>query len=448
MEELRQVVFAMNPNSAPGPDGIGGKFYQVCWNIIKDNLLAAVQSFFCGNSMPKYMSHACRVLIPKIEQPNRFKDLRPISLSNFSNKIISKILSLRLADVIPLLISDNQSSFVRERNITENIMLAQEITHGIKKPKLGDNVVIKLDMTKAYDRVSWSFICLVLRRFGFGEMFIDMIWRIMSNNWHSVIINGHRHGFFHSTRGLKQGDPLSPALFILGAEVLSRMLNLTHQDPLYRGFNMDHRGPQINHLSFADDVIIFTSTDRYSMSLIMSILEDYEHTSDQLINKEKSHFMIPSNTSQSIIYRIQEVTGFSKKDSPITYLGCPLYIGRQRIIYYSQLVDKVSKKICGWQARILSFGGRITLIKHALLSMPIHIMAAVAPPSTTIKYIESIIAEFFWGRDQDRRKYHWASLDTMCLPYEEGGMGIKRLTDICTALQYKQWWNFRAKSSF
>ncbi|KAK6781995.1 hypothetical protein RDI58_019791 [Solanum bulbocastanum] len=154
MEELRQVVFAVNPNSAPGPDGIGGKFYQVCWNIIKGNLLAAVQSFFCGNSMPKYMSHACLVLIPKIEQPNRFKDLRPVSLSNFSNKISSKILSLRQANAIPLLISNKQSGFVRGRNITENIMLAQEITHGIKKPKIGDNVVIKLDMTKAYDRVS------------------------------------------------------------------------------------------------------------------------------------------------------------------------------------------------------------------------------------------------------------------------------------------------------
>ncbi|KAK6786405.1 hypothetical protein RDI58_014930 [Solanum bulbocastanum] len=96
---------------------------------------------------------------------------------------------------------------------------------------------------------------------------------------------------------------------------------------------------------------------------------------------------------------IQEVTGFSKKDSP-------LYIGRQRIIYYSQLVEKIFKKICGWQARLLSFGGKTTLIKHALQSIPVHTMVAVSPPNTTIKYIESIIIDFFWGREQDRRKYH------------------------------------------
>lgn len=126
-------------------------------------------------------------------------------------------------------------------------MLAQEIIHQIKKPKPneGGNVVINLDMTKAYDRVSWSYTCLVLRRMGFGEIFIDMVWRIMSNNRYSVIVNGSRHGFFHSTRGLKQGDPLPPALFILGAEVLSRLLNRLNFIPDYHGFYMERNGPQV-----------------------------------------------------------------------------------------------------------------------------------------------------------------------------------------------------------
>ncbi|KAH0700920.1 hypothetical protein KY284_015135 [Solanum tuberosum] len=273
MEELRQVVFSMNPNSAAGPDGIGGKFYQVGWSIIKEDLLAAVQSFFCGNIMPKFMSHACLVLLPKTEQPTKFTDLRPISLSNFSNKIVSKILSMRLATILPLLLSDNQSGFVRGRSIIESIMLAQEITH-----------------------------------------------------------------------------------------------------------------------------------DRHSLKLIMDRLGEYESTSGQLINKAKSHFMVPDNTAQDIIHTIKE-------------------------------------------ARLLSFGGRITLIKHALQSIPIHTMAALSPPSTTIKYIENIIADFYWGRGQNKRKYHWASLDTMRLPYTEGGVGIRRLSDICTSLQYKQWWNFRSKVS-
>lgn len=175
-------------------------------------------------------------------------------------------------------------------------MLEQEITHSIKNPKEGDSVVIKLDITKAYDRVSWSYTCLVLRRMGFGETFIDLLWRIMSNNWYLVIVNGTRHGFFHSTKGLKQGGPLSPALFILGAEVLSRMLNMFFHQHNYKSFQM-----KINHSNFADDIIIFFFTAKNSLQLIIKALNTYEFVSDQLINKDKIHFMVTKNTPQFII---------------------------------------------------------------------------------------------------------------------------------------------------
>ena len=101
--------------------------------------------------------------------------------------------------------------------------------------------------------------------------------------------------FFYSTRGLKQGGPLSPALFILGAEVLTRMLNNIYDNPIYKGFYMKPKGPQINHLCFADDVIIFTSTNRDSLQIVMNILADYEQVSQQLINKQKNYFMVPNN---------------------------------------------------------------------------------------------------------------------------------------------------------
>lgn len=145
-------------------------------------------------------------------------------------------------------------------------------------------------MTKAYDRVSWSFTCIMMRKMSFSEKIIDMVWRIMSNNRYSVIVNGNRYGFFHSTRGLKQGDPVAPSLFIVGAELLSRMLNNLTDDQFFNGFYMDKRGPQVTHLSFADNVIIFTSGCRTSLIKIM--------TSHRSMNKflgskstKKSHFM-------------------------------------------------------------------------------------------------------------------------------------------------------------
>ncbi|XP_019241989.1 PREDICTED: uncharacterized protein LOC109222035, partial [Nicotiana attenuata] len=258
------------------------------------------------------------------------------------------VIGSRLGPILPKIISANQSGFVKGRNISQNIMLAQEIVHGIKKPTMGSNVVIKHDMAKAYERVSWSFTCIMLRRMGFSEMIIDMIWRTMSNNWYSVIVNGTRCGFFQSTRGLKQGDPLAPSLFIIGAELLSRMLNLLNHDQPFHGFYMQKRGPQINHLSFAGDIIIFTSGRRTSLRKIMWILSNYESTSGQLINRHKSPFMTAPCVLPSAVRRIQRETSFYRKDSPLTYLGCPLYTCRIRIMYFNGLISKVLGRIKGW----------------------------------------------------------------------------------------------------
>jgi len=162
MEELKEVVYSMNPNSAAGTDGMNGCFFQKCWSIIRKDLLAVIHAFFSGQMLPKYFTHACLILHPKVKNPNKLTEFRPISLSNFTNKIISKLLCLRLAPILPSLISPNQSGFFKGRSISENIMLAHEFIHQLKQPNIGINVVIKLVMVKAYDRVSWSYICLVL----------------------------------------------------------------------------------------------------------------------------------------------------------------------------------------------------------------------------------------------------------------------------------------------
>ena len=184
MKELKDVIFSINPTSADGPDCMNGYFFQKCCHIIKDDLMAVVKAFFSGQMIPKYFSHSCIVLLPKVNYPNRLTKFRPISLSNFTSKIISKIVSNRLSSILSSLISSNQSGFVKGRSISENIMLAQEIIHQIKKPNVGSNVIIKLDMAKAYDRVSWSYICLVLRKMGFEERFIDML---LDNNGKQLV---------------------------------------------------------------------------------------------------------------------------------------------------------------------------------------------------------------------------------------------------------------------
>lgn len=151
-------------------------------------------------------------MIPNVEHPQQFYDLRPISLCIISNKSFSKILNVRLATILPRIICISQSGFVKVRSITENI-LAQEIINDIGKPSRGGNVVLMLDMTKAYDSVSWNFLCIFLRKMELSELWINLIHNYISHNWYSVAVNGIRHGFFKSSRGLRQGNPLFPLLF-------------------------------------------------------------------------------------------------------------------------------------------------------------------------------------------------------------------------------------------
>ncbi|XP_019265754.1 PREDICTED: uncharacterized protein LOC109243299 [Nicotiana attenuata] len=202
-EEIKEAILNISSDSAAGPDGFNGAFYQSCWHIIKEDITRFVQDFFKGAQLTKYFSHTCLVLIPNIDAPETFSNLRPISLSNVSSKIISKILSRRLNPLLPKLISNNQSGFVKDRLIMKNVLLAQEIIQGINNSNKGGNIVMKLDMEKAYDRMSWEFINAVMRKFGFSEKWINMTQRILSNVWYSILLNGTRNGFFTSSQGLK-----------------------------------------------------------------------------------------------------------------------------------------------------------------------------------------------------------------------------------------------------
>ncbi|KAK6780037.1 hypothetical protein RDI58_022221 [Solanum bulbocastanum] len=179
----------------------------------------------------------------------------------------------------------------------------------------------------------------------------------------------------------------------------------------------------------------------------MQTLSSYENISGQLVNKEKSHFMIYSNTFNNTTDRIKRVTGFKYKDEVITYLGCPLFVGRPRIIYFSDLISKVLNRISSWKTKTLSYGGRAILIRYVLRSLPIHLLSAITPPVTVLKQIQGMIADFFWGWRNERKKYHWSSWKNLSYPLDEGGIGVKNLKDVYRAFKYKQWWIFIARKT-
>ncbi|XP_027152155.1 uncharacterized protein LOC113758673 [Coffea eugenioides] len=442
IEEVYRVVKSMDGDSAAGPDGFTGKFFTYAWEVVAQDVYNAVISFFCGAELPRFITSTSIVLIPKKPNPQDFSQFRPISLCNFFNKFLSRILAERLASVLPKIISPQQTGFVKGRNITENYLLAQELVSSIGKKNRGGNVVMKLDMSKAYDRVAWDHI-IVLRRFGFGEIFINMVWRLLSNVWFSVIINGSSYGFFKSTRGLRQGDPLSPALFIIGAEVLSRGLNNLVMQSGFVGFKVPYACPSITHLSFADDVLIFSNGSSHSLKNIMQVLKEYQMCSGQLINVQKSCYLVHPSVSLARRRVIERITTFAWKSFPIRYLGFSLYLGRCKSSYFGEVCQSILAKIMSWKSRLLSFGGKIVLIKHVLASMPVHLLSAAVIPGKVFRTIEQAFSTFLWGSTQEESKFHWIRWSQMCYPVDEGGVGFHRIQDVYKAFSFKLWWNFR-----
>ncbi|PKU72355.1 putative mitochondrial protein [Dendrobium catenatum] len=253
-EEVWNTIKNKNSDSVAGPDGFTTTFFL----SPKLDVLDAVIDFFEGSSYPKFFATTNIVLIPKKDIVNNWNNFRPISLCSFFNKLISKIIASRLVDILPRIVSVNQTGFVKGKSIFDNVLLAQEIIHDINAKVNGGNIIFKLDITKAYDNLNWDFLYNVLSFFGFNQAFIKLVKNSIENCYFSGIINGGNHGFFKSSQGLIQGDPLSPALFIIAMDYLSRGLEelyKRHTTLLYHTLG----GMPVTHLSFADDFIIFSN---------------------------------------------------------------------------------------------------------------------------------------------------------------------------------------------
>ncbi|KAL0454906.1 UNVERIFIED_CONTAM: hypothetical protein Slati_0829800 [Sesamum latifolium] len=246
----------------------------------------------------------------------------------------------------------------------DNFLIAQEIIHHLDLRYNKGNLVINLDTSKAYDRVNWNFLIAVMQKMGFPPRFLTLIKHAIQNCWFTILVNGEAAGSYKSSKGLRQADPISPALFILAAEAFSRGLDfLFNVNP--KIFCQTKCEVKISHLSYADDVIFFTNCEEASLIKLMKVLRNFKEISGPKINHAKSAF-IPGKKANLIARRIKSITGFSMKALPITYLEAPFYKSNKKKMLYKNLIDKVRAKISRWEHYHLSYGGRLQLIKTVL----------------------------------------------------------------------------------
>ncbi|KAL0401731.1 UNVERIFIED_CONTAM: Retrovirus-related Pol polyprotein from type-2 retrotransposable element R2DM [Sesamum latifolium] len=290
-----------------------------------------------GNSI------AIITLVPKSEHCPSVSDYRPISYCNVVYKAITKIIADRLAPTLEHLIDRCQAAFVGGRNITDNIFLAQEMVRQYTRKRISPRCTINVDLRKAFDSISWGFLSQVLHGYGFPPLFISWIMECVSTSSFSVALNGSLHGFFSGKRGLRQGDPMSPALFLLCMKFFSRLIKRNTSNSEFN-FHPKCEKLKITHLLFADDLMLFSRGDLPSVHILMECLREFRDVSSLDVNASKSSIF----TAGIVNYELDGILArmeFTRGEMPVRYLGIPLAAQRLSVSDYSPLVDRIANCI-------------------------------------------------------------------------------------------------------
>lgn len=320
-EEIRKVLFNMPSNKAPGPDCYTTKFFKESWEITGGDITVAIQSFFTTGFLPKGLNSTIVSLIPKKEEAKMMKDYRPISLCNVLYKVISKLIANRFKSIMPKCITWNQSAFIKERLLMENVLLATELVKDYHSDNISPRCALQIDISKAFDSVQWGFLLNTLKALGLPGKFIGWIMRCVTYPSFSVQVNGELAGYFQSKGGLRQGCSLSPYLFVLCLNVLSKMLDAASIIG-EMGYHPKCKNLELTHLCFADDLMIFTDGTKHSIEGILRIFEQFDKKSGLKISKEKSVLFMagPERRKEEMVGLYQFATG----RLPVRYLGLTL----------------------------------------------------------------------------------------------------------------------------
>ena len=441
-EEVKLALFQMFPTKAPGPDGFPAHFFQRHWDICGEEVTKAVLNILNGVEEIGEANQTLLVLIPKVSDASSLTQFRPISLCNVILKIVSKVQANRLKRILLEIISEEQSAFVPGRLITDNIITAYECLHFMKKKRGRSSqfCALKLDMMKAYDRVEWDYLKAIMLKLGFSDRWVASIMKVVTSVTFSVLFNGERTEVFKPSRGIRQGDPISPYLFLLAAEGLSCLLRSRGNSENLSGILVAPTAPPVNHLLFADDSLLFAKASTEGATSIKEVVEIYCQASGQRINFAKSSIHFSKGCPNTIRESIKVILDVPNESLNERYLGMPSDVGRSKNGTFKYLKDRVWNRIQGWMEQILSAGGKEVLIKSVAQAVPTFSMACFKLPRGLCEKLNSMIRSFWWGSKNGKRKPHWISWDTMTMPKYMGGLGFKDFELFNLALLARQAW--------
>ncbi|XP_004289445.1 PREDICTED: putative ribonuclease H protein At1g65750-like [Fragaria vesca subsp. vesca] len=377
MLEVKNALFGIGGLKAPGVDGFPAIFYQHHWKDYASKIFNVVNTAFSSCSVPPDLNQTIISLIPKFEGPQHMVNFRPISLCNTIYKVISKIIVARIRPFMQQLIIPNQVSYVPGRHISDNIMIAQELLFKFKKScgSLGF-FAWKVDLSKAYDRLRWSFIEQILFEAKFPSTLVKLIMSCITTTSFQICFNGELTSSFKAQRGIRQGDPLSPYIFVLCMEKLSHLINSVVDMGYWKPVRASQSGPKVSHLFFADDLMLFAEASPQQASIIKDCLDSF-----------------------------CDLSGLS-----------------------------------GWSSKTLSMAGRLTLVQSVTASIPIYAMQTAKLPLSLCESIDKANINFLWGDSNEKKKIHLVNWESVCKPKHRGGLGLKKTADMNQAMLAKASW--------
>lgn len=298
-------------------------------------------------------------------------------------------------------------------------------------------MAVKMDMSKAYDIVEWKFTAQVMKRLGFHEKWIKWIMQCITSVSYSYLINDSVYGLVKPHRGIWQGDPISPYLFILCGEVLSGLCRKAELEGSMRGVRVARGCPRVNHLLFADDTMIFCNSTSESCLALLRILQDYESVSGQKVNIAKSAINFSSKTPPEVKQAAKDLLGIQKEGGMGKYLGLPEHFRRKKKDLFTSIVDRIRQRAANWSTRFLSRAGKLTMLKAVLTAIPTYAMSCFILPQSLYNRIQSSLTRFWWDKSPDKKNMCWVAWGKLTRPKKAGGLGLRDIQRFNQALLAK-----------
>ena len=426
-EELLYSLKNLKNNKSPGSDGFTAEFLKFFWKDLGTFILRSLNNSFQKGELSQTQKEGLITCIPKGEKDKQYlKNWRPISLLNVTYKLASACIANRIKTVLPKLINEDQTGFIKGRYIGENIRNLYDLFYYTEKHNI-PGLLLLIDFEKAFDSVAWTFIYKVLDFFNFGESIKKWISVFYNDIKSCVIVNGQPSPWFKILRGCRQGDPLSPYIFILCAEILALMIR---KNVNIKGIVVGRK--EFLNFQYADDTSLTLDGTDKSLKHALLVLKFYAKASGLHINVEKTRVVWFGSMKGSNLKLCKE-TNLSWDQGIFTVLGVKFCtnLNDMLALNYSEKVREIRDLLINWSKRILTPYGKIIVIKSMAMAKINHLILALPNPAERIiSEINSMFFRFIWNGSRDRIKRSVSIKE-----YKDGGLKMINVQYFIEALK-------------